>query len=263
MIFDKDKLLVIAGPCALENEPICREVAQTLLKVQSNHPGVKILFSGSFDKANRTSLDSLRGPGLEEGLRLLKMVKDDYGFKVMTDFHEPYQAEPVAQVCDALQIPAFLSRQTDLVVAAAKTGKAVNVKKGQFMSPQEMEFVVKKLELSGAPEIWQTDRGTFFGYQNLVVDMRSFSMMERYGHPTIFDATHSVHLPGAAGGKSGGQREFVQRLSQAACAAGAQGLYVETHPNPDQAISDAQTQIPLAGFEAFLEACYKVWVAVR
>jgi 2-dehydro-3-deoxyphosphooctonate aldolase (KDO 8-P synthase) len=182
---------------------------------------------------------------------------------VLTDIHERAQAAPVAEVCDVLQIPAFLCRQTDLLLAAAATGRTVNVKKGQFLSPQEMEFVVAKLRDGKAKEIWQTERGTTFGYQNLVVDMRSFALMKALGHPAIFDATHSVQLPGAAGGKSGGRREFVAPLARAALAAGADGLFIETHPDPAKAISDAASQIPTAELPALIASCLKVWKAVR
>ena len=191
------------------------------------------------------------------------MVKHDYGFPVLTDIHEVAQVPAVAAVCDVLQIPAFLCRQTDLLLAAAASGRCVNVKKGQFLSPQEMPFVVAKLREGGAKEIWQTERGTTFGYQNLVVDMRSFALMRGNQCPTIFDATHSVQLPGAAGGASGGQREFVPPLAKAALAAGADGLFIETHPNPAKAISDAQSQIPLADLPALVASCLAVWKAVR
>jgi len=182
---------------------------------------------------------------------------------VVTDFHERQQAATVAEVCDVLQIPAFLCRQTDLLLAAAATGRVVNVKKGQFLSPQEMEFVVSKLKQGKAKEIWQTERGTTFGYQNLVVDMRSFAQMKALGAPAIFDATHSVQQPGAAGGKTGGRREFVPPLARAALAAGADGLFIETHPNPEKAISDGPNQIPTSELPALIDSCVAVWKAVR
>mgnify|MGYP000055672756 CR=1 FL=1 len=263
MLFDNNQLLLIAGPCSLEALATFEPVAEALATLRDQHPQLKIIFKGSFDKANRTSLNSDRGPGIEQGLAWLAQVKNDFGFPVVTDFHSPEQASQVAEVCDVLQIPAFLCRQTDLLVAAAKTGKVVNVKKGQFLSPEEMRFVVDKLEGAGAAEIWQTERGSSFGYQNLVVDMRVFPLLQRYGHPVILDATHSVQLPGAAGGKSGGQREFVEPLAKAALAAGANGLFIETHPNPDQAISDAGSQVPLAQLPALVESCLRVWRAVR
>lgn len=263
MLFDPAKLLLIAGPCSLENETICRAVAETLAKLAKKHPELNIVFKGSFDKANRTSASGDRGTGIEEGLSLLGLIKSEYGFPVLTDIHERAQALPVAKVCDVLQIPAFLCRQTDLLLAAAATGRTVNVKKGQFLSPQEMEFVVGKLKQGGAREIWQTERGTTFGYQNLVVDMRSFALMKALGYPAIFDATHSVQLPGAAGGKSGGRREFVPPLARAALAAGADGLFIETHPDPARAISDAESQIATADLPALIASCLAVWKAVR
>jgi 2-dehydro-3-deoxyphosphooctonate aldolase (KDO 8-P synthase) len=263
MLFNPSKLLLIAGPCSLENEQVCRAVAETLVKLGKKHRELNIVFKGSFDKANRTSGAGDRGTGMKGGLELLALVKKDYGFPVLTDVHERQQAKAVAAVCDVLQIPAFLSRQTDLLLAAAATGRVVNVKKGQFLSPQEMEFVVGKLKQGGAAEIWQTERGTTFGYQNLVVDMRSFALMKAFGYPAIFDATHSVQLPGAAGGKSGGRREFVPPLARAALAAGADGLFIETHPDPAHAISDAESQIPLAELPALVASCLAVWKAVR
>lgn len=263
MIYDSKKFLLIAGPCSLETEEVCRKVAEKLSELREKYPQLNIVFKGSFDKANRTSLTGARGPGMEAGLELLAMVKREYKFPVLTDVHLPEQCEKVQQVCDVLQIPAFLCRQTDLLVAASKTGRCVNVKKGQFLSPQEMRYVYDKLALSGAHEIWLTDRGTAFGYQNLVVDMRSFAIMGKNGAPTIMDATHSVQLPGAMMGASGGQREFVPALSRAAVASGADGLFIETHPEPAKAISDAATQLPLAALEDLVSDCLKIWEIVR
>jgi 2-dehydro-3-deoxyphosphooctonate aldolase (KDO 8-P synthase) len=262
MLFDPQRLLLIAGPCSLENETVCRSVAEVLTKLAKRHRELNIVFKGSFDKANRTSLGG-RGTGLKEGLRLLALIRKEYGFPVLTDIHERQQAATVAKVADVLQIPAFLCRQTDLLLAAARTGAVVNVKKGQFLSPQEMEFVVGKLRQGGAAEIWQTERGTTFGYQNLVVDMRSFALMKALGHPAIFDATHSVQLPGAGGGKSGGRREFVPPLARAALAAGADGLFIETHPDPANAVSDGPNMVPLAELPPLIAACIAVWKAVR
>ncbi len=263
MLFDPQKLLLIAGPCSLENEGVCRAVAETLVFLRRSQRDLNIVFKGSFDKANRTSLAGDRGTGISEGLALLAMVKKDYGFPVLTDIHETAQVPVVAEVCDVLQIPAFLCRQTDLLLAAAKTGRIVNVKKGQFLSPQEMVHVTGKLREGRAAEIWQTERGTTFGYQNLVVDMRSFSIMRQNGFPTVFDATHAVQLPGAGGGKSSGQREFVPPLAKAALAAGAEGLFIETHPDPAHAISDGPNMIPLAELPALIAQCIAVWKAVR
>lgn len=263
MIYNPDQLLLIAGPCSLEGLDICRPVADKLKSLEEKYPELNILFKGSFDKANRTSINSNRGTGIDEGLAIFETIKQEYGFKTITDIHQPAQCAQVGSVVDALQIPAFLCRQTDLLVAAAATDCAITVKKGQFLSPYEMEFVVNKLKEAGANEIWQTDRGTTFGYQNLVVDMRSFSIMGSYGTPTIIDATHSVQLPGAAGGISGGQREFVPPLARAALAAGANGVFIETHPNPEKAISDAASQVPLEELEDLIVSLLRVWRAVR
>ncbi len=263
MIHDPHKLLLIAGPCSLESRDTCQPVAEALAALQSRYSELNIVFKGSFDKANRTSIHSDRGTGLEKGIELFEAVRHEFGFPVLTDVHLPEHCARLAGSVDILQIPAFLCRQTDLLVAAAETGRVVNVKKGQFLSPQEMRFVVHKLEEAGARELWQTDRGTSFGYQNLVVDMRSFSIMRENGHPTLIDATHSVQLPAAAGGVSGGQREFVPALARAAIAAGADGVFLETHPDPDQAISDAASQIPLNELPALIETLVRVWNAVR
>lgn len=262
-IFDPGRLLLIAGPCSLENEGVCRAVAERLTALASAHPELKIVFKGSFDKANRTSGTGARGTGMGEGLALLGLVRRQYGLPVLTDIHETTQAAPVAAVCDVLQIPALLSRQTDLLLAAAATGRTVNVKKGQFLSPQDMAHVTNKLEQGGAAEIWQTERGTTFGYQNLVVDMRSFPIMRRSGYPTVFDATHSVQLPGAGGGKSGGEREFVAPLARAALAAGADGLFIETHPDPERALSDGPNMIALDALPELVAGCLAVWRTVR
>lgn len=262
MLYDPTKLLLIAGPCSLENEHVCRTVAEALVKLRTSRPELNVVFKGSFDKANRTSLTGARGTGLEAGLALLAMVRKDYGFPVLTDIHESAQVGAVAAVCDVLQIPAFLCRQTDLLLAAAATGRVVNVKKGQFLSPQEMQFVTGKLREGKAREVWQTERGTTFGYQNLVVDMRSFAIMRQNGFPTVFDATHSVQLPGAGGGKSAGQREFVPPLARAAVAAGADGLFIETHPDPANAISDGPNMVPLDELPALIESCVAIWKTV-
>jgi 2-dehydro-3-deoxyphosphooctonate aldolase (KDO 8-P synthase) len=263
MLFDPAKLLLIAGPCSLESERVCRAVAEALVELRTKQPELNLVFKGSFDKANRTSVSGPRGTGLEGGLELLALVKREYGFPVLTDVHEIAQVSAVAAVCDVIQIPAFLCRQTDLLLAAAATGRVVNVKKGQFLSPQEMVHVTGKLREGEAREIWQTERGTTFGYQNLVVDMRSFAIMRGNGYPTVFDATHAVQLPGAGGGKSSGQREFVPPLARAALAAGADGLFIETHPNPAEAISDGPNMIALADLPALLKSCVGIWRAVR
>lgn len=263
MLFDPQRLLLIAGPCSLENESVCRTVAEALVRLREAHSELNVVFKGSFDKANRTSLGGERGTGIEEGLRLLTLMRRDYGFPVITDVHESVQVTQVAAVCDVVQIPAFLCRQTDLLLAAARTGRVVNVKKGQFLSPQEMVHVVGKLKEGGAREIWQTERGTTFGYQNLVVDMRSFGILKKNGFPVIFDATHAVQLPGAGGGKSDGQREFVPPLARAALAAGADGLFIETHPDPDKAISDGPNMIQIKQLPDLISRCLAVWSTVR
>jgi len=263
MIYEKNKLLLIAGPCSLENEKVCRAVAETLVAIGKAQPDLKIVFKGSFDKANRTSIQGDRGTGITEGLALLSLIKKEYGFPVLTDIHNASQVSQVAAVCDVLQIPAFLCRQTDLLLAAAATNRTVNVKKGQFLSPQEMQHVTAKLKHGGAKEIWQTERGTTFGYQNLVVDMRSFSIMNQNGFPTVFDATHSVQLPGAGNGKSSGQREFVAPLAKAALGAGANGLFIETHPDPANAISDGPNMIALKDLPELIASCLAVWKAAK
>lgn len=261
-IYNPERLLFIAGPCALESEAVCRAVGEKLTELQQTHPDLDVMFKGSFDKANRTSMESPRGPGLERGVEMLAMVKAEYGFRCTTDIHLPHQAAAVADVVDVIQIPAFLCRQTDMLVAAAETGRTVNVKKGQFLSPYEAEHIVDKLRTLDASEIWLTERGTLFGYQNLVVDMRTFPIMQRFGVPVIFDATHSVQLPGAGGGKTIGQREYIPTLARAALAAGANGIFCETHPNPSQAISDAANQIPVSELSGFVEMLLKQWRVV-
>ena len=263
MIYDPEKLLLIAGPCSLESFDTCRPVADALASLQQQYPKLNLLFKGSFDKANRTSIASKRGTGLDAGMEIFQSIKAEYGFKTITDIPSPEQCACVGAVVDTLQIPAFLCRQTDLLLAAAKTGCTINVKKGQFLSPHEMEFVTNKLEEASAKEIWQTERGTTFGYQNLVVDMRSFNIMAGNGHPTIIDATHCVQLPGATGGISGGQREYVAPLAHAALAAGANGVFLETHPNPEKAISDAASQVPLDELPELVESLLRIWTAMR
>ncbi len=263
MLYQSDKLLLIAGPCSLESLDLSRRVADSLSSLQQKFPALNIVFKGSFDKANRTSIHSQRGTGMEEGLSIFQKIKEEYGFPLLTDIHHPEQAVPVAEVVDVLQIPAFLCRQTDLLAAAAKTGRTVNIKKGQFLSPTEMSHVVQKLEALEAKEIWQTERGSSFGYQNLVVDMRSFPIMKAYGHPTIIDATHSVQLPGAGQGTSSGNREFVPTLARAAIAAGADGVFIETHPDPSTALSDAATQLALVDLPNLVEDLLRIKLACK
>ena len=263
MLFDSEKLLLLAGPCSLESMEICRPVAETLVDLRNQHPELNIIFKGSFDKANRTSIQGARGTGMQEGLELLRAIQSEHGLPVVTDVHEVSQLPAVAKVVDVIQIPAFLCRQTDLLVAAGQTGKVVNVKKGQFLAPQDMQHVVGKLQEGGAAEIWLTERGTTFGYRNLVVDMRGFSLMSQTGCPVIFDATHSVQLPSGGDGKSDGQREFVPPLAKAALAAGAHGLFLETHPNPDQAISDGPNMVPLAELPALVSQLLQIWKVTK
>lgn len=231
--------LLIAGPCVIESEEHVHFLAQALRAIA---PG--FYFKASFDKANRSSIASYRGPGLQEGLRILGGLKK-LGFRILTDIHEPAQAEPAAAVCDALQIPAFLCRQTDLLVAAGRTGRIVNIKKGQFAAPQDMAHAAEKVVSAGNSRIWLTERGTTFGYHNLVVDMRGLVMMKSLGWPVIFDATHSVQLPGAAGTASGGQPRFIEPLARAAVAAGVDGVFVEVHQEPARARSDGANALPL------------------
>ncbi len=237
-------LLVIAGPCVIENEQHTLAVAQRLKQLADQLP-VQLIFKASFDKANRTSLQSYRGPGLVEGLRILRAVREQIGLPVTTDIHQPDQAEPAAEVCDLLQIPAFLCRQTDLLLAAAGTGRPVHVKKGQFMAPWDMRHVVEKLTAGGCRQILLCERGTFFGYGRLVNDMGSLPLMQRLGVPVVFDATHSVQQPGARGSSTGGDRSMVEPLARAAVAVGTDGLFFETHPDPDRSPSDGPNMVPL------------------
>lgn len=264
MIYQESKFLLLAGPCSLECEALSMEVAAALSEIALRHSAeLTVVFKGSFDKANRTSIHSKRGPGLQKGMEILAAVKSRYGFPVVTDVHEASQCAEAASVCDVLQIPAFLSRQTDLLEAAAKTGRTVNVKKGQFLSPSDMRHVVSKLREAQATEIWQTERGSSFGYNNLVVDMRGFPIMAANSTPVLLDATHSTQLPGAGDGVSSGQREYAPLLARAAVAAGADGLFVETHPCPQNALSDAATQLPLEDMPALVKCCIEIWRLVK
>src|SRR5262245_6678747 len=248
---------LIAGPCVIENEQLVLETAARCAEVAMSL-GMPYVFKSSFDKANRTSITSYRGPGLEKGLAVLKKVKDRLGFPVLTDVHTGDQATEAGKIVDVLQIPAFLCRQTDLLIAAARTGKVVNVKKGQFLSPQEMGHAVKKVEEAGNKRIILTERGSSFGYNNLVVDMRSFPILRNFGYPVVFDATHSVQLPGGGGTKSSGQREFVEPLACAAAGAGVDGFFMEVHPNPDEALSDGPNMVPLHQLRSLLERVMRI-----
>ncbi len=254
-------LLLIAGPCVLEDEAATIEIAEHLARV-ARKLEIQLIFKASFDKANRTSSQSYRGPGLKRGLAMLDRVKTITGLTVTTDIHEPGQAAPVGEVCQLLQIPAFLARQTDLLTAAATTGKAVNVKKAQFLSPLDMRHVVHKLEEAGCSNILLTERGTFFGYGKLVNDMRSIPQMQSLGVPVIFDATHSVQEPGGMGSTTGGNRTMVEPLARAAIALGAEGLFCETHPDPDQSPSDGPNMVPLAEMEGLLQRLLTLRAAV-
>lgn len=244
-------LFLLAGPCVIE-DPERTLMIGCRTKEICDRLGIPYIFKASFDKANRSSYSSFRGPGLEEGLKILAHIKKELQVPVVSDIHSVEQIEPAAEVLDVLQIPAFLCRQTDLVYGAAKTGKCVNVKKGQFMAPKDMINVLKKMEEAGNENLMLTERGASFGYNNLVVDMRSFPIMRDFGYPVIFDATHSVQLPGGAGTKSSGQREFVPFLSRAAVGAGVDGLFMEVHDNPEEALSDGPNMVRLDDLEAIL-----------
>ena len=253
---------LIAGPCVIENEQLVIETAGRIAEI-AKALGVPYVFKSSFDKANRTSITSFRGPGLEQGLEVLAKVKKQIGVPVLTDVHTEIQATQAGHVVDVLQIPAFLCRQTDLLIAAAKTGKVVNVKKGQFLSPLEMANAVNKVEECGNSRIVLTERGSSFGYNNLVVDMRAFPILRSFGYPVVFDATHSVQLPGGGGTKSSGQREFVEPLACAAAGAGVDGFFMEVHPNPNEALSDGPNMVPLHQLKSLLERVMRICDAAK
>lgn len=242
--YNMTKPIFIAGPCVIESAELLDIVATELVRLNSKY-GINIIFKSSFDKANRTSLKSFRGPGLDNGLRMLADIKAKFGLMTLTDIHETWQVDPAGQVVDVLQIPAFLCRQTDLLVAAAKTGKTVNIKKGQFLSGQDMQYPVQKLRESGCKDVWLTERGNTFGYNNLVVDFRNIPEMLQYSDTVIMDCTHCVQRPGAAGGKTGGDRRFVPSMAMAAKAFGANGYFFEVHPDPDNALSDGPNMLHL------------------
>lgn len=255
-------LFVMAGPCVIESEEGCLQIARHLVQV-ATRTGVGMIFKASFDKANRSSITSFRGPGLKEGLRILAKVRDETGLPVMTDVHESPQAAVVGAVVDCVQVPAFLCRQTDLLCACAETGKAINVKKGQFLSPGEMQNVVEKLRACGNDRVLLCERGTFFGYNRLVNDMTSIEAMKALGCPVVFDATHSTQQPGGLGTASGGRRELAPLLARAAIAAGANGLFLEVHPEPAKAKSDAASVLPLEWLEGLVGACKKIFEIVN
>ncbi len=238
----------IAGPCVIESMEIMNEVAEELVRLNKKYD-IDIIFKASFDKANRTSIHSFRGPGMEKGLQMLADIRSRYGLKLLTDIHESYQAQPVGEVVDVLQIPAFLCRQTDLLVAAAKTGKTVNIKKAQFLSGKDMQYPVQKVREAGNDKVWLTERGNMFGYNNLIVDFRNIPDMKLYTDTVIMDCTHSVQRPGAADGKTGGNREYVPAMAMAAKAFGANGYFFEVHPFPDEALSDGPNMLHLNDLE--------------
>lgn len=253
---------LIAGPCAIESEEMAMDIAEKM-KAITDKLGIDYTFKGSFDKANRTSIHSKRGLGIDEGLRILQKVKDTYNTPVATDIHESWQAEPVGKVVDIVQIPAFLCRQTDLLVAAAKTGKCINIKKAQFLAPWDMKNCLQKVVESGNSNVMLCERGTSFGYNTLVVDMTGLVEMKKFGYPVIFDATHSVQKPGGKGDATGGNREYVEYLAKAAIAVGVDGLFMETHQNPDEAWSDGPNMVKLDDMEELLTKLVKVYEAVH
>ena len=244
--------LFIAGPCVIESQELLKTVAEEIVRINAKL-GTDIIFKASFDKANRTSIHSFRGPGLDKGLQMLADIKERYGLRVLTDIHESYQAEPAGEVCDVLQIPAFLCRQTDLLVAAAKTGKTVNIKKAQFLSGMDMRYPVEKAMEAGAKEVWLTERGNMYGYNNLVVDFRNIADMLDITPRVVMDCTHSVQRPGAGGGKTSGDRRFVPSMALAAKAFGANGYFFEVHPDPDNALSDGPNMLFLDKLEGLVE----------
>lgn len=252
----KEKSVFIAGPCVIESAQLLDSVAQKLVEINGRF-GIDIIFKASFDKANRTSIHSFRGPGIDKGLQMLSDVKDKYGLRITTDIHESWQAAPVGQVCDVIQIPAFLCRQTDLLLAAAKTGKTVNIKKAQFLSGRDMRYPVEKALDGGASEVWLTERGSCFGYNNLVVDFRNISDMRHIVSTVIMDCTHSVQRPSAGDGKTIGDRKFVEPMALAAKAFGATGWFFEVHPNPDEGLSDAANMLQLGKLEPLIEKLLK------
>ncbi len=260
--FGKDRFFVIAGPCVLESAGLALCVASTLARI-CRDLDIPYIFKSSYDKANRTSVDSYRGPGMAEGLKILERVRAEVGVPVITDVHSVEETAPVARVADVLQIPAFLARQTDLVVAAAKTGKPLNLKKAQFLAPWDMFQVVRKAESAGNRKIFITERGTCFGYNTLVVDMRSVALLSRSPYPLVFDATHSVQIPGGQGTASGGERRFVESLARAAVAAGADGIFMEIHEDPDRALCDGPNSLPLDEAFAVLSALKDVYEITR
>ncbi|MFN7018554.1 MAG: 3-deoxy-8-phosphooctulonate synthase [Fimbriimonadales bacterium] len=262
VVIGNGKLCLIAGPCVIESLELCQRVAEHMVRL-CQRLELPYIFKASFDKANRTAHDSFRGLGFEAGLEVLARIRREFGVPVTTDIHESWQATPVAQVVDLLQIPAFLCRQTDLLGAAAHTGKPMNVKKGQFLAPWDAGNIVEKLRAFGARGVLLTERGTSFGYNTLIVDMAGLPIMRSFGVPVVFDATHSVQRPGSAGKQSGGDRSAIEPLARAAVAVGIDALFMETHPDPDRARSDAATQYPLEAMEPLLQRLLRIWEAAR
>ena len=259
---NEKKPVIIAGPCVIESEELLDTVAQELVRINTQLK-TDIIFKASFDKANRTSVHSFRGPGLDKGLKMLARVKEKYGLRILTDIHESHQAESVGEVCDVIQIPAFLCRQTDLLVAAARTGRIINIKKAQFLAPWDMKNCVEKVRQSGNGDVMLCERGTTFGYNTLVVDMTGLRVMKDFGVPVIFDATHSVQKPGGNGTSTGGNRGVVEYLAKAAVAVGVDGLFMETHPDPEHALSDGPNMVPLHEMRGLLEKLIRVYDAVQ
>lgn len=262
VVFGRAPLVLIAGPCVIESEEHALDLGRAIVSI-ARAAGVPYIFKASFDKANRTSVTSFRGPGIDEGIAVLQRVRDELGVPVLTDIHEPWQAERVAPVADVIQIPAFLSRQTDLLIAAARTGRVINVKKGQFLAPRDMRHAIQKVRASGNDRVTLTERGYSFGYNNLVVDMRAFPMMRELGVPVIFDVTHSLQLPGAGDGVTAGLAEYIEPLASAGVGAGVDGVFLEVHEDPSRARSDGQNALPLARLPALLDRLVRINAIVK
>lgn len=256
--YSQDKFIFIGGPCVIENELSTLKIAERLSKIFSSYKEVEFIFKASFDKANRTSLKSFRGPGLKKGLEILKKVKGKFGLKLLSDLHCSTQIEEAEEVLDVIQIPAFLCRQTDLIVAIARTQKIVNIKKGQFLAPWDVKYIIEKIEAQNNRKIFLTERGTSFGYNNLVVDFRSFKIMADFGYPVIFDVSHSVQIPSGRGSSSGGDRSFILPLARAGVAFGVDGLFCEVHPHPSKALSDGPNSLPLKRVKELIEECLSI-----
>ncbi len=250
-------LFIIAGPCVIENEIILMEVAEVLTDIKKDF-AIPVIFKSSFDKANRTSIKSFRGPGLKKGIKILQKIKEDFQLPILTDIHESWQASEVSEVADIIQIPAFLSRQTDLLVSASKTGRIINIKKGQFMSPEDMKYASEKVASTGNTNILLTERGTTFGYRDLVVDMRGIAIMNRFSYPVVIDATHSIQRPSAGEGRSSGNPEYIETIAISALAAGAKGLFLEVHPRPNEALSDSANSLELKRLKNLIDKALKL-----